>query len=145
MKRPLWQLAIGVLALVAAAGAAASFLRQGRDVDEGITSIALGGKVHARVFLPAAYDDLPHRRYPVVYFLHGLPAGAGSYRGNAWLAQALAAVGPAILVLPQGARDNDTDPEYLDWGAGRNWETYVAREVPRYIDAHFRTIRSRTA
>jgi enterochelin esterase-like enzyme len=52
-------------------------------------------------------------------------------------------VGPAILVLPQGSRDADTDPEYLNWGAGRNWETYIARELPSYIDAHFSTIHSR--
>jgi S-formylglutathione hydrolase FrmB len=105
--------------------------------------VALNGKVHARVILPAHYDDLPHRRFPVVYFLHGLPASASAYRGNAWLVEAMAKVGPAIVVLPQGARDADTDPEYLNWGAGRNWETYVARELPRYIDAHFRTVPSR--
>jgi len=99
--------------------------------------------VHARVILPANYDDLPGRRFPVIYFLHGLPARASSYRGNAWLVDAMAQVGPAILVLPQGARDADTDPEYLNWGSGRNWENYIARELPHYIDAHFRTIRSR--
>jgi S-formylglutathione hydrolase FrmB len=126
-----------------AAGAAAALLHQNRDLDEGITSIALNGKVHAKVILPRGYDDLPHTRFPVVYFLHGLPATAASYRGNAWLEDAMAQIGPAILVLPQGARDGDADAEYLNWGAGRNWETYVAREVPRYIDAHFRTIRSR--
>ena len=38
-----------------------------------------------------------------------------------------------------------TDPEYLDWGPGRQWETAVAEEVPAYVDAHFRTIRSRSA
>lgn len=105
--------------------------------------MALNGDVHARVILPAQYDDLPHRRFPVIYFLHGLPASSNAYRGNTWLADAMATVGPAILVLPQGARDADTDPEYLNWGSGRNWENYIARELPHYIDAHFRTIRSR--
>jgi S-formylglutathione hydrolase FrmB len=143
MRRPTWHLVVAVAALAAAAGSAAALLRQGRDVDEPIVSVALAGRVHARVLLPAGYDDVPHRRYPVVYFLHGLPSGASAYRSNAWLADALAAAGPAILVLPQGARDNDTDPEYLDWGAGRNWQTYIARELPRAIDARFRTIRSR--
>jgi putative tributyrin esterase len=128
--------------LVASTGAGAAGLRSDRDVDEGIVSLALKGRVHARVVLPAGYDDTM-RRYPVVYFLHGLPAGSTSYRGNAWLIDALERAGPAILVMPQGARDDDTDPEYLNWGAGREWETYVAEEVPRYIDAHFRTIRSR--
>lgn len=129
--------AVLVLALSGAALA-----RQGRDLDEGITSVALNGKVHARVILPAGYDDRPAQRYRVVYFLHGLPGGSSSYRGNSWLVQAMEAVGPAILVIPQGARDSDTDPEYLNWGAGRNWEDYIAEEVPHYVDAHFRTVRS---
>jgi len=135
--------AVLVAALACVAGAGAALLHQSRDLDEGITSVALNGKVHALVILPAEYDDLPRSRFPVVYFLHGLPANAASYRGNAWLAKEMAQVGPAILVLPQGARDSDTDAEYLNWGAGRNWETYIARELPHYIDAHFRTIRSR--
>jgi S-formylglutathione hydrolase FrmB len=139
-----WYAAVAVAALAFAATAAAALLHQSRDLDEGITSVALNGKVHARVILPANYDDLPHRRFPVIYFLHGLPASGSSYRGNTWLVKAMARVGPAILVLPQGARDSDTDPEYLNWGAGRNWETYIATEIPRYIDAHFRTIRSRS-
>ena len=131
--------------LACAGAAAAALLHQTREVDEAITSVALNGKVHARVFLPADYDDNTTRRYPVVYFLHGLPANADAYRSNAWLASALVGVGEAILVLPQGARGNDRDPEYLNWGAGRNWETYVGAELPRYIDAHYRTIRSRAA
>lgn len=143
MRRSSWYAAAAVASLAFAATAAATLLHQSRDLDERITSVALNGKVHARVILPVSYDDLPHRRFPVIYFLHGLPASASSYRGNAWLIKAMEQVGPAILVVPQGARDSDTDPEYLNWGAGRNWETYIATEIPRYIDSHFRTIRSR--
>ncbi|MCW2966017.1 MAG: Enterochelin esterase-related enzyme [Actinomycetia bacterium] len=144
MRRSSWRAAIALAALAFAAAAAASLSHQSRDLDERITSVALNGDVHARVILPASYDDLPHRRFPVIYFLHGLPADASAYRGNTWLANAMANVGPAILVLPQGSRAGDTDPEYLNWGSGRNWENYIARELPSYIDAHFRTIRSRT-
>jgi S-formylglutathione hydrolase FrmB len=143
MRRASWQVAIGATALLVAAGAGASLLRSTRDVDESISSTALAGPVHARVVLPAGYDSHPHLRYPVIYFLHGLPATGTSYQGNDWLIDALASVGQAILVMPQGARDSDSDPEYLDWGQGRDWATYVSTEVPRYIDAHFRTIRSR--
>lgn len=131
-----------LLPLLALTLGAAALARENRALDEGITSVALKGEVHARVILPAGYDDSTTRRFPVVYFLHGLPAGSTSYLGNSWLARAIEAAGPAILVVPQGARDSDTDPEYLNWGAGRDWETYIAEEVPRDIDAHFRTIRS---
>jgi enterochelin esterase-like enzyme len=47
------------------------------------------------------------------------------------------------VVAPQGARDGDSDPEYLDWRPGRNWETAIAEELPAYVDAHYRTIRNR--
>jgi hypothetical protein len=73
-----------IAALASSPGAVASGLTQNRDLDEGIVSVALKGRVHARVVLPAGYDDTT-RRYPVVYFLHGLPADSTSYRGNAWL------------------------------------------------------------
>jgi S-formylglutathione hydrolase FrmB len=80
----------------------------------------------------------------VIYFLHGLPASPLAYRGIGFIASALDALGGrAIVVAPQGARDGDGDPEYLDWGPGRNWETAIASELPRYVDAHYRTIRSR--
>jgi S-formylglutathione hydrolase FrmB len=135
---------VALLVLAAAAAAGAAILRQSRDLDETIRSVALRGRVHARVVLPPGYSD-SRKRYPVVYFLHGLPANSAAYRGNDWLIDELEHAGPAILVIPQGARVGDTDPEYLNWGAGRDWETYVASEVPRYVDAHFRTIRSRSA
>src|SRR5206468_3595009 len=80
-------------------------------------------RVHLSVYLPAGYAG-GSERYPVVYFLHGLPAGSHAYCGVDYLRRALDAVDrPAILVAPQGARDGDSDPEYLDWGPGRNWET----------------------
>jgi enterochelin esterase-like enzyme len=132
-----------LVVLAAAAAAGAAILRESRDLDETIRSVALSGRVHARVVLPPGYSD-SKKHYPVVYFLHGLPANAAAYRGNDWLIDELERAGPAILVIPQGARVGDTDPEYLNWGAGRNWETYVATEVPRYVDAHFRTINSRS-
>jgi enterochelin esterase-like enzyme len=112
-------------------------------IEARVSSVALGGQAHALVVLPAGYAT-SNRRYPVVYFLHGLPAGSSAYKGNQWLARLAPEIGPFILVEPQGARDDDSDPEHLDWGDGRNWSTYVTRELPRYIDAHFRTIPSRT-
>ena len=139
-----WQATITLSALVLAAGATAAYLSATREIDKPIASVALGGLVHARVVLPPGYDS-SNRRYPVVYFLHGLPATSTSYKGNDWLIDALEQAGRAILVMPQGARDADTDPEYLDWGKNREWATYVATELPRYVDSHFRTIPKRSA
>ena len=111
-----------------------------REVDLQIRSRALAGEVHARVVLPIGYAEHPDRRYPVVYFLHGLPAASDAYEGNDWLIDALDVAGPAILVMPQGARDADADPEYLDWGGGRNWTAFVATEFRHSVDTRFRTI-----
>jgi S-formylglutathione hydrolase FrmB len=129
--------AVGCAAVWAGAGSGGVLA-----IDAQVASVALGGHVHALVVLPAGYAT-SRRRYPVVYFLHGLPAGPAAYRGSGWLTQLVSTAGPFILVEPQGARDGDSDPEYLDWGDGRNWSTYVTRELPDYVDTHFRTIRSR--
>jgi len=112
-------------------------------VERAIYSPAVAGRLRLAVYLPANYAT-SGKRYPVIYFLHGLPAVAGSFRGADFLAGALASSGRrAIIVAPQGARDNDSDPEYLDWGPGRNWETAITRDVVGYVDSHLRTISTR--
>jgi len=139
--------------LIAAYAVAAAALRNQRSNDSGTSSVRLAsfpskavrGRVYLVVLLPAGYDGST-ARYPVVYFLHGLPASSTSYRDVGFLRRALASQKrQAILVAPQGARDHDTDPEYLDWGPGRNWEQAVSQELPAYVDSHFRTIRDRRA
>jgi S-formylglutathione hydrolase FrmB len=128
--------------VVGAAGSSAPQLR-GSPLERSLPSKALRGRLWFEVYLPPGYGRSTVR-YPVVYFLHGLPASPYAFRGIAGFARALDEVGrPAILVAPQGARDGDDDPEYLDWGPGRNWETAIGTELPRYVDAHFRTIADR--
>jgi len=134
-------LALGALVVT---GRAHTRSEQSLKVERTIYSPAVAGRLRLAVYLPAGYSSSVSRRYPVVYFLHGLPATPSSYRGADFLARALAASGRrAIIVAPQGARDNDSDPEYLDWGAGRNWETAITRDVVTYVDSHLRTIRGR--
>jgi S-formylglutathione hydrolase FrmB len=95
------------------------------------------------VYLPPGYAQ-SRRRYPIVYFLHGLPANPYAYRGIGFVVRALQELHEqAIVVAPQGARDDDSDPEYLDWGPSRNWETAIGTELPRVIDARYRTIADR--
>jgi S-formylglutathione hydrolase FrmB len=98
------------------------------------------GPLGVDVYLPAGYRA--GGRYPVVYFLHGLPAAPGEYALRAPLfASWLDDLGTAaIAVVPQAVRAHDADPEYLDWGKGRDWETALAVDLPRWIDRRFRTI-----
>jgi enterochelin esterase-like enzyme len=107
-------------------------------------SPALGGSLPAQVFLPAGYD--PHgERYPVVYFLHGLPATATSYTKNAFVAQSLVAARQrAIVVTPQGAQNDNDDREYLDWSPSENWQRAISQDLTLCVDRRFQTIANRT-
>ena len=112
-------------------------------VDLTFRSQALRDEIGVRVYVPPGYR-VTKLRYPVVYFLHGLPASASAYRSTDFLQRAMAELGrDAIVVAVQGARDGEPDSEYLDSGPGRNWETAVATEVPRFVDARYRTIAAR--
>jgi len=137
------RLAVVLTCLLATAALPPSGQSRPLQLDARIASKALGGTMHALVVLPAGYAT-SEKRYPVIYFLHGLPATPSTYLGSAWLSAKTAAAGQAILVEPQGARSGDRDPEYIDWGSGRDWATYLTKELPAYVDAHFRTIPSRT-
>jgi S-formylglutathione hydrolase FrmB len=115
-----------------------------RTDDAAFHSAALHGTLHFEVYLPSGYAT-SGLHYPVVYFLHGLPAGSRDYRDLGFVEKALASLSrPSILVVPQGARSGDPDPEYLDQGTGRRWATAIATELPRVVDARFRTISART-
>lgn len=136
---------LAALVVVALAGAAvAAARRSSRTEEHAFRSQAIAGALSYRVFLPPGYYDSGDRRYPVVYFLHGLPSGPHGYRGAGFVASALARAGePALLVSPQGARASEPDPEYLDRGPGRRWETAITRELVREIDARYRTVAAR--
>lgn len=131
--------ACAALLLAGAAGGARS-----RTVDTSYASVAIADRLHFEIYLPADYRT-SDRRYPVIYFLHGLPAATTSYTALSYVERALDAVGkPALLVIPQGARAGDSDPEYVDRGKGENWGTAIASELPRVVDARFRTIAGRS-
>jgi enterochelin esterase-like enzyme len=114
-----------------------------RTVALSCPSPALGGTLPALVYLPAGYS-VDADRYPVVYFLHGLPAEPSSYKENAFVAAALVTARQrAIVVAPQGARSADSDREYLDWSATEDWPLAITRDLPRCVDARFHTIAGR--
>ncbi len=115
-------LAVGAAALVLAELSAGRAALAGTISYSSFRSKSLGGVDHYSIYLPADYD-MGATRYPVVYFLHGLPASATAYRSIQPVVQALEQTRrEAIVVGVQGARNGDTDPEWLDWvraGTGR--------------------------
>jgi enterochelin esterase-like enzyme len=145
-------LRILVLALVVVATATGSPAHARHDaesrsaiVDFSFESKALHRRLHFAAYLPADYST-SGLRYPVVYFLHGLPAGPSAYDNIGWLRSAVDSLPhDVVLVAPQGSAKEDGDPEYLDWGPGRNWETAIAVELPRFVDSRLRTIPFRDA
>jgi enterochelin esterase-like enzyme len=138
---------MGAAALAAAGGAGGS--PAGRTGLQGTIrygsfySAALHGQDDYAVYLPPGYGRST-TRYPVVYYLHGLPASATDYRAITPIAKAVEESGrSAIVVGVQGARDGDGDGEWRDWGPGRNWETATAVELVSVIDRRYRTIPTR--
>jgi enterochelin esterase-like enzyme len=146
--RPALVLAAAALAAAGAAGGVLALTRstpvRGGTISYGsFRSSALRGLDHYAVYLPRGYAH-SSTRYPVVYFLHGLPAGPTAYRQIGIVARAVERSGrTAIVVGAQGARHGDTDPEWRDWGPGRNWETATAVELVHVIDSRYRTIAAR--
>jgi S-formylglutathione hydrolase FrmB len=129
--------------LLLTAAAAAAGHTTSRVQDDQFHSVAIEGTLHFEVYLPADYAATA-RRYPVVYFLHGLPSIPTAYEGLGFVERALDRTGrSAILVVPQGARWNEPDPEYVDHGQGDEWETAIATELPTIVDSLYRTIPTR--
>jgi enterochelin esterase-like enzyme len=130
-------------ALAAASGSGTKALR-GTLSYATYVSKALEGTVHYSVYLPAGYAT-GTGRYRVIYFLHGLPASPQAYKDITQVASAIEKTGDqAIVVGVQGARAGDEDPEYIDWGPGREWETAIAKELVAVVDQRYRTIANRS-
>ena len=107
-------------------------------------SKALRGADHYSIYLPPGYSS-SKLRYPVIYFLHGLPQRPSGFKSIGAIATAVRQSGDqAIVVGPQGARSGEPDPEWLDHGPGRDWETATAVELVHTIDSRYRTIATRS-
>jgi enterochelin esterase-like enzyme len=116
----------------------------GTIASAGFHSRALRGRDHYSVYLPPGYSH-SRLRYPVIYFLHGLPGQPNAYRSIGAIASAVHRSGrEALVVGAQGSRPGERDPEWLDHGRGRNWETATAVELVHTIDHRYRTIPTRS-
>ena len=95
---------------------------------------------NATVVLPAGYHQ-SSRRYPVLYLLHGHGGGHLNWMQRTNLLAYTARM-PLIVVLP------DAGNSWYTNSAARpdeRFEEYVAREVPAWVDAQFRTLAFREA
>src|SRR3954464_9242587 len=101
----------------------------------------------AIVFLPPGYKQSRTRRYPVVYALHGYSIGAEQWSQEIHVPQTIEGAfaqgaREMIVVLPD-SKTVHNGSMYSSSVTTGDFETYVARDVVSYIDAHYRTIAAR--
>lgn len=99
------------------------------------------------VYLPPSYEREPKRRYPVVYTLHGYGLQAQQWVGFANVAglekgMAAGTAKEMILVAPD-AFTLHNGSFYSNSKTTGDWETFIAVELVKYIDSHYRTIPNR--
>jgi enterochelin esterase-like enzyme len=101
------------------------------------------------VFLPPGYAKEKHRRYPVVYALHGFTIGAEQWSHEIHVPQtiegAFAQGAKEMIVVLPDSKTVYGGSMYSRSVTTGDFEQYVAHDVVAYIDAHYRTIPSRTS
>lgn len=101
------------------------------------------------VVLPPGYAADPRRRYPVVYALHGYSIGAEQWTHEIHVPRTVEgafAKGTAqmIVVLPD-SKTLHGGSMYSSSVTTGDFETFIARDLVRYVDAHYRTIPDRAS
>lgn len=106
-------------------------------------SAAVGKDVSYLIYTPAEYGDQPDKRYPVMYWLHGL---GGGQRGVPHLVERFdQAIGagktpPMLVVFVNGLRAS----MYCDSSDGRSpVESMIVEDLVPHVDRSYRTIAKR--
>ncbi|MGH7969193.1 MAG: alpha/beta hydrolase [Limisphaerales bacterium] len=112
---------------------------------DSIPSTILANPVDYCIDLPADYAT-SGKRYPVLYFLHGLFGNDHRWidRGGKEIFDRLTTdgtIGPFIVVLPNGG-----ETFYINSEDGKDrYEDFFVREMVPFIDHHYRTIATKDA
>jgi S-formylglutathione hydrolase FrmB len=119
---------------------------RGRVVKMTLHSGALGRSERVLVYTPPGYSARRARRYPVVILLHGVPGRPEEFvdHGVAGRLDRLIASGaipPIIVALPAGSDHPEDDNEWADSEVrtSERWETFLASDLVRWLDARYRT------
>jgi S-formylglutathione hydrolase FrmB len=99
------------------------------------------------VVLPPSYQREASRRYPVVYALHGYSIGAQQWTGEIHVPQtvegAFARGAREMIVVLPDAKTVHNGSMYSSSATTGDFERFVADDVVKYVDAHYRTIADR--
>jgi enterochelin esterase-like enzyme len=101
------------------------------------------------VFLPPSYSKEKHRRYPVVYALHGFSIGAEQWAHEIHVPQtiegAFAQGAQEMIVVLPDSKTVYNGSMYSSSATSGDFEKFISHDVVAYIDAHYRTIPERTS
>ena len=99
------------------------------------------------VFLPPSYSKEKHRRYPVVYALHGFSIGAEQWTHEIHVPQtiegAFAQGAQEMIVVLPDSKTMYNGSMYSSSVTTGDFENYITHDVVTFIDAHYRTIPNR--
>ena len=99
------------------------------------------------VVLPPSYVTDAKRRYPVLYALHGYSIGAEQWTKEIHVPQtiegAFAKGAREMIVVFPDSKTIHNGSMYSSSVTTGDFETFIARDLIRYIDTHYRTIPDR--
>jgi S-formylglutathione hydrolase FrmB len=99
------------------------------------------------VFLPPSYAKEKHRRYPVVYALHGFSIGAEQWTHEIHVPQtiegAFAQGAKEMIVVLPDSKTVQNGSMYSSSVTTGDFENFIARDLVAYIDSHYRTLPDR--
>ena len=114
-----------------------------RLVELTVRTAAIPATLNVWVLLPDGYAANTHRRYPVLYLLHGT-SGTASDWVKLGDAEQLTAGKPLIVVMPDIAIDDGGGGWCTDWPNGaQKWETFHIGQLVPWVQANLRTINTR--
>jgi enterochelin esterase-like enzyme len=103
------------------------------------------------VYLPAAYDRKPARRFPVIEALHGFPGSPLTWLHRLGVVDRLdreiaaGRMAPTVVLFPYQTPDPMVDTECTNLRYGPKAETFLTLDVPATARAHLRVRTDRAA
>jgi len=137
---------IAALLLFAFAASASAASATGRAECLSLASRILGHRVAYCTILPPSYESETSRRYPILYFLHGIGENEQMLAGSGGLNLVLDLweqhqIGECLIVTP--AADSSF---YINSRDGRvRYEDFFLQELMPYIEHRYRTRRGRAS
>ena len=99
------------------------------------------------VFLPPSYNKNKHRRYPVLYALHGYSIGAEQWTHEIHVPQtiegAFAKGAKEMIVVLPDSKTAYGGSMYSSSVTTGDFEKFIEHDLVSYIDAHYRTLPDR--